>query len=209
MRYLFKGKIYMKFITTLVSALLLIQPVFADEILPSSIKRVLKHTVDTNYFSVLLALGVVILLIYITGIIYAKLNVLGYKTMKKEYKDFEESKVIILSTTQLGPNKFLHVVDISGKKMLLGVSNDNITLLKDLSENESKNNDDNCLVSNELSITKDLDNLYKKQEEQYKEKKVNAEIFGQNVDIDNTLKEDKVQNSEVDNDDYGLYKKYL
>ncbi|MBQ3311570.1 flagellar biosynthetic protein FliO [bacterium] len=199
----------MKFITTLVSALLLIQPVFADEILPSSIKRVLKHTVDTNYFSVLLALGVVILLIYITGIIYAKLNVLGYKTMKKEYKDFEESKVIILSTTQLGPNKFLHVVEISGKKMLLGVSNDNITLLKDLSENESKNNDDNCLVSNELSITKDLDNLYKKQEEQYKEKKVNAEIFGQNVDIDNTLKEDKVQNSEVDNDDYGLYKKYL
>ena len=161
----------MKFVFTLFMLLSFVQPVIADEVLTSSIKGVLKHTVESNYWSVLLALGVVIVLIYLTGIIYAKLNVLGYKTLKKEYKDIEKSKIIILSTTQLGQNKFLYVIELAGKKMLIGVSNENITLLKDLSEEKIVLENDEVNKSHlkdELFISEDLVDLYKEKAESVK-----------------------------------------
>ena len=72
----------------ILNLMLLAQPVFADESLTSNIKYALKRSTESNYISVLIALGVVIILIYITGIIYAKLNVIGYKTIKKQCKRF-------------------------------------------------------------------------------------------------------------------------
>ena len=115
-----------------------IQCAFADS-LTSNIKYALKHSTDGSYFSVVIALGVVILLIYITGVIYAKLNVVGYNTMKKQYLDLNDSKVLVLSNTVVGKDKSLLVVELSGKKMLLGVTEKSITLIKDLDENAAIN----------------------------------------------------------------------
>ncbi len=86
---------------------------------------------EPSLLSVVLSLVFVILLIYITGIIYAKLNRLGFKTLKQT-GDFARSKVSVVSTTPLGNNKTLHVVELDGKRMLIGASSASIHLIKDL-----------------------------------------------------------------------------
>ena len=87
---------------------------------------------EPNILSVVLSLIFVILLIYATGIIYAKLNKVGYKTLKKQIADSDNSRVSVISTTPLGNNKTLHVVELDGKRMLIGASNNSIDLIKDL-----------------------------------------------------------------------------
>ena len=87
---------------------------------------------EPSIISVVLSLLFVILLIYITGIIYAKLNKLGFNTMKKQQGDLAKSRVAVVSTTQLGGNKSLHVVELDGKRMLIGASSGTIQLIKDL-----------------------------------------------------------------------------
>lgn len=86
---------------------------------------------EPSIISVVLSLLFVILLIYVTGIIYAKLNRLGIKTLKQT-GDLGRSKVSVISTTPLGNNKTLHVVELDGKRMLIGASSASIHLIKDL-----------------------------------------------------------------------------
>ena len=185
--------------------MLIAQPVFADEGLTSNIKYALKRSTESNYASVLIALGVVIVLIYITGIIYAKLNVIGYKTIKKQYKDMDDSKIIIRSTTQIGNNKSLHVIELGGKKMLIGVNNDSINLIKDLSENsdkrktKSESEQEQCMLSKELSSQLPLDKLYNKDKDAYED-----------IEIENNApQEEDNSNSQYNSEEFGLYKKYL
>ena len=97
---------------------------------------------EPNIISVVLSLLFVILLIYITGIIYAKLNKIGFKTIKKQNADFSRSQVSVISTTQLGSNKTLHVVELDGKRMLIGASSSAIQLIKDLGCINENDNDE-------------------------------------------------------------------
>lgn len=87
---------------------------------------------EPNFVSVAFSLLFVILLIYATGIIYAKLNKAGYKALKKHIADNDASRVSVISTTPLGNNKTLHIVELDGKRMLLGASTNSIDLIKDL-----------------------------------------------------------------------------
>ena len=86
---------------------------------------------EPNFISVVFSLIFVILLIYATGIIYARLNNTGFKTLKK-MSEGDDSKVSVISTTPLGSNKTLHIVELNGKRMLIGASANSIDLLKDL-----------------------------------------------------------------------------
>ena len=175
-------------------------PVSANESLTANIKHVLKHSYDANYFSVVISLGVVILLIYITGIIYAKLNVFGHNTMKKQYINLEDTKLLILSTTPIGNNKSLMVVELAGKKMLIGVTNENISLIKDLDEKDNNKNKDSRKIENissELSKKLPIDKIYPQE-------KVSEEIeFKSNIPDENEEK------TKYDSEEFGLYKKYL
>lgn len=87
---------------------------------------------EPNLISVVFSLLFVVLLIYATGIIYSKLNKLGFDTMKKQMGNASSSKVAVISTTPLGSNKTLHVVELDGKRMLIGASSSSIDLIKDL-----------------------------------------------------------------------------
>lgn len=87
---------------------------------------------EPNFVSVFFSLIFVILLIYATGIIYTRLNKVGMKTLKKQMGDTSSSKVSVISTTPLGSNKTLHVVELDGKRMLIGASSGAIQLIKDL-----------------------------------------------------------------------------
>lgn len=94
---------------------------------------------EPSIISVIFSLAIVILLIYLTGILYAKLNKVGFKTLKKQQGEIAKSQVSVVSTTQLGNNKTLHVVELDGKRMLIGASSSAIQLIKDLG---SVSNDD-------------------------------------------------------------------
>ena len=101
---------------------------------------------EPSIVSVILSLIFVVLLIYLTGIIYAKLNKVGFKTLKRQQGDFARNQVSVISTTQLGNNKTLHVVELDGKRMLIGASSSAIQLIKDLGTI-----DDKSLLSGEYS----------------------------------------------------------
>ena len=87
---------------------------------------------EPNIISLLMSLAFVILLIYATGIVYTKLNKFGLKTIKKQIGENASSHATVLSTTPLGANKSLHVVELDGKRMLIGASANSIHLIKDL-----------------------------------------------------------------------------
>lgn len=87
---------------------------------------------EPNIVSVIFSLLIVVVLIYVTGIIYAKLNRIGVGTIRKQHGEFSKSQVAVISTTPLGNNKTLHVVELDGKRMLIGASAGAIQLIKDL-----------------------------------------------------------------------------
>ena len=190
----------------LFTSFLFTQSVFASEIIPYSIKRVLKHSSSIDYISVIISLGIVILLIYITGIIYAKLNILNQKTVKKQFKDFDESRVVIHSSTPIGQNKFLYVISVYDKKLLIGVSNDNISLIKDLSEkqDDNKNTIKTCNYSKESEV---LDNIYPAKDDFIKYKNSDEKDNSEEEKSEKT--DTTTSSSEINNEDYGIYKKYL
>ena len=97
---------------------------------------------EPNILSVIFSLAIVILLIYLTGIIYAKLNKVGFKAMRKQQGELAKSQVAVISTTQLGSNKTLHVVELDGKRMLIGASASAIQLIKDLGSTSTEHSDD-------------------------------------------------------------------
>lgn len=98
-----------------------------------NISSSLKHTgYEPNYFSIVLSLVFVIFLIYVTGILYTKLNHVGLKTVKKELKDSTDIKPIVISTTPIGNDKSLQVIEIAGERLLIGVSQHSVSLIKSL-----------------------------------------------------------------------------
>ena len=101
----------------------------------------LKITHEPGYFSVFISLIFVVCLIYAAGIVYNKLNNISVKAFKSQNKDFAQDKITIISTTPLGTNKTLHVVELNGKKMLIGASANSIHLIKDLSETQAIQDD--------------------------------------------------------------------
>ncbi len=108
---------------------------FAAEKVSPELENSLKQTsTEPNFLTIISALIFVIAMIYITGLIYSKLNIVGAKAVREQINNQDLSRVVILSTTQLGQGKNLHVIELNKKKYLIGAAQ-NITLLKEL-ENE-------------------------------------------------------------------------
>ena len=87
---------------------------------------------DMDILHVFVALLFTILLIYASLIIVAKIKKSSFDTLRKAGHDVAKSQAFVVSTTALGNNKTLHVVELDGKRMLIGASSGAIQLLKDL-----------------------------------------------------------------------------
>lgn len=194
---------------------------------------------EPSLISVVLSLVFVVLLIYLTGILYARLNKVGFKTLKKQQGDYAKSHVSVVSTTALGNNKTLHVVELDGKRMLIGASASTIQLIKDLG---SVNNDEfeeeefshieipNIKIPKiEIPFAKMKTKTHKKIDELEKQEEITQDdsisietesIENENPDIiidslfsdqNHIEKEEVPEKNEhsVDPDEYALYKKYL
>ena len=88
-----------------------------------------------GFFQIVFALVFVVCLIYITGLIYSKLNIVGTNAVKEQLKNCDMDRAIVISTTQLGQNKNLHVIELNNKRFLIGAA-ESITLLKELGTKE-------------------------------------------------------------------------
>lgn len=109
-----------------------------DSVSPELEQSLKTHSNEPNPLSIIFALLIVVLLIYITGLIYSKLNAVGAKTVREHLKSYDLSKVVVLSTTQLGAGKNLHVIELNNKRYLIGATQNSINLIKELEETEKK-----------------------------------------------------------------------
>lgn len=146
---------------------------------------------ETSVFTVIGALAFVVALIYITGIIYTKLNVFNSSLAKKTKKSEREDKVMVLSTTPLGNNKSLAVVEVNGKKMLIGITQNSVSVLKDLGE---------IRYSNEFSFEPEI--IEEDEEKEVDETKAGLDEIFSSKDV-------IINDNDDEDDDFGLYKKYL
>ena len=90
------------------------------------------------YFQPILSLIVVIGLIYLVFGIYAKMNKFNFQKFSKHTpKSLEMSQLTLVSHLALGQNKSIDVVEINGKFLVLGVTGDNISLIKEF-DNEKE-----------------------------------------------------------------------
>lgn len=151
---------------------------------------------EPNFLSVLISLVIVIGLIYITGIIYTKLNIAGAQSVKNQFKNNKLDKIVVLSTTQLGQNKNLHIVEINDKKILIGATSNSISLIKELSDEDLLFKPDETCNTADAKKENVMDTLFNKNKSDFEDLKetttAHAKDYGQDY-----------------GQDYGLYKKYL
>jgi flagellar biogenesis protein FliO len=111
------------------------------------------------------SMSIVLLLIYVVALIYSKIKgvnpnmVLAGKFHQKNMDAFN-----VLSTASLGQGKNIHLVEINGKKIVIGSTLNNISLLTELDNNqrsglpELQDEIENAETETELTYYK---NLYK------------------------------------------------
>ena len=146
---------------------------FASNEISAEIAKSLKHSMhEPNITSAVVSLLIVVCLIYITGIIYTKLSKLGLNTVKREFKNENDTNITILSTRQLGNNKTIHVIEIAGKRLLIGATQTSIQLLDVLSDKS-----DSRLKT--FSVGKpQIKDTDEKEEIKNEEQKIDAEELG-------------------------------
>ncbi|MCQ2789500.1 MAG: flagellar biosynthetic protein FliO [bacterium] len=118
---------------------------------------------EPNFFTIICSLGFVVFLIYITGIIYSKLNIVGSKVAKDQIKNYDLNRAIVISTTQLGQNRNLHVVEINGRCYLIGATPNSVNLIKDLGVSSEYKEQTKKEISEDVEIDEAIQILYGKE----------------------------------------------
>jgi flagellar biosynthetic protein FliO len=138
----------------------------------AAVPETMKHAMKTesslpSLLNLIISMVVVIALIYFTGWIYQKLSKInGRKSRNEDF--FEKNNFKVISSLPLGQQKNLYAVEINDKILVIGATQNNISLIKEInngenaaifSENvEEKNGGDNI---NE-NINENLDIIFNK-----------------------------------------------
>lgn len=135
-----------------------------------------KSNVTSGYgmpslFQLVFSLFFVIALIYTTGWIYQKLNIVNRKQISKLSKSSDSSRFTILQTMSLGQQRHIYTIEMNGKVLLVGSTPSQISLIKEFDRQESQ---DFVLGTSEVDAVSDsstvsdssknvnIDELYKK-----------------------------------------------
>lgn len=161
-----------KFIIYVMVSSLCMNSAFADSVTENINSSLKASSYEPNYFSILLSLVFVIFLIYVTGILYTKLNKVGVKTVRNELKEASDIKPVVLSTTPIGHDKSLQVIEINGEKLLIGVSQNSVSLIKTLESGKRQDIINETPVHNTNVEQSQVENKTKE------EHTVNADDFG-------------------------------
>ena len=96
-----------------------------------------KSSTDINYLSVISSLLTVILLILLFAWVYKKfVGVSAEKLLSGKIKEAKENSISVLTTTPIGQNKFLHLIEVKGQKLLIGSTSNDIVMLKEISDKQ-------------------------------------------------------------------------
>lgn len=186
------------------------------ESISSDLEQSLKvNSSEPNFLSIAFALLFVVFLIYITGIIYQKLNLVGAKAVKEQLKNYDLTKAIVLSTTQLGQGKNLHVIELNKTRYLIGATADSINLIKELGSSAEAEN-----VSLTQAVRPDVESEVKEEPSEQVEpdviiEKSEVEEEIPEVDIDKAIRMlyNKNQEEEIveepEEESFDIHKKYL
>ncbi len=161
-----------KFIMFIMMSFLCVNSVFADSVTENINSSLKSSSYEPNYFSILVSLVFVIFLIYVTGILYTKLNKVGVKTVRNELKESSDIKPVVLSTTPIGHDKSLQVIEINGEKLLIGVSQNSVSLIKTLESGKRQD------VINEIPVHNTNVEQSQVENKTKEEHTVNADDFG-------------------------------
>lgn len=132
-----------KFLVSLICFLCMANQSYALVTIPDSMKQAMKGAPDTpSLFNIVASLLIVIVLIYFVGWLYTKLSHINSKSIFKPQKAAELNKPKIISGITLGQNRNLYVVELNGRYLVLGVTPNNVNLIKEFDKNEVKNTDE-------------------------------------------------------------------
>jgi len=142
-----------------------------------TIPDVMKQQMTYDYgmpslFQLVFSMIFVISLIYLTGWIYQKLNLVNKKQLSKITKDANSYRFNVLQSMSLGQQRHIYTLEINGKILLVGSTPTQINLIKEFDKTESVKleslevlNEEEKLVNKEsssLNKSVDIDELYKK-----------------------------------------------
>ncbi len=139
-----------------------------DNISPNQLKQTNKKLPESlntdkqgpNLITLTGSLFFVIFLILIFGWLYAKFQRINLnKVFEGKFETTDTDSLKILSTVSLGQGKTVHLMEVNGKKFVIGSTNNNINLIADLTEkNKSFEN---------IMNTRDIDILNINNPEEY------------------------------------------
>lgn len=127
-----------------------------------------------SMLNLVLSMIIVIALIYFTGWIYSKLNLVNKNKLKAALKENDYYKFNILQSMPLGQQRYLYSIEMNDKVLLVASTNSHINLIKEFDKTEYtfKRNDTENIKSNQeetqlkadeqIKKALDIDNLYKK-----------------------------------------------
>lgn len=111
--------------------------------------------------NLILSLVFVIFLIYISGWIYQKLSYMNSKKIFQKIDLKTKNKPILLSGLSLGQNRNLHVVEVNNRIFLIGATPNNISLIKEITEENNIKNEIKNITENNIN-DEIIDNLFEK-----------------------------------------------
>ncbi len=160
------------------------------EVLTEPMKEMLKQSPAVpNMFNVVLSTLFMIIFIYVVAFVYQKLNAFNNKKFSENgEKAYNLNKLKVINCLALGAHKTLHIVEVNEKFLVLGSTQNQISLLKEFDKSE-------------------LNKIIESRVEPSKAQKIEPEIIEEGL---KTLfpKEEKIEEKEkVDYEE--IYKKYI
>ena len=175
----FIGKMLKK-IFLLFSLLLIGQTSYSVEI-PSIMQQTMAQDPIgmPGILNLVVSMAVVIALIYATGWIYTKLNVINKDKLKKFVSDKDlKNRFNVLQSMPLGQQRYLYSIEMNGKIMLIGSTPSHINLLKEFDKTDcsqeilqqslktsQQENSSKIEKKQELKSSLNLDEIYRKYRE--------------------------------------------
>ena len=109
-----------------------------DDNLFSENSSEIKHQKELNNYDYIIrpsvSLGIVLFLILIFAWIYTRLKGINPNSLLTgKFSDMDMNKFKVLASSSLGQGKIIHLVEINGKQLVVGSTNNNINLLTEIS----------------------------------------------------------------------------
>ena len=128
-----------KFYLFLFTVFLSVNSAYAVDI-PETMKQAMAP--DTagmpSLLHLVVSMVVVIALIYFTGWVYSKLNIVNRNNLKKlAQKEFDTDRFTVLQSMSLGQQRHLYSIEMNGKVLLVGSTPSHINLIKEFDKDDA------------------------------------------------------------------------